>query len=245
MRIRVRFEKKDYLRFVGHLDMMRYFQKAFARAKVAVRYSAGFHPHPILSFAAPLGLGLTSEGEYMDLEVEESGSSREMMARLNAVMAQGVRVTGWRQLPEETKKNNNAMALVGLAEYRVRLREAVPEAECQAAVDAFLAQEEIVVSKKTKKSLQEVNLRPWIHLFRYEPETRSYFLRLDAGSKNNLKPELVMEVFLKFLGKAPRTEETGGLVSDEMRRRIAFEICRLDLLTAQGVSLGNMGEEIA
>ena len=73
------------MKFVGHLDIMRYFQKAMRRAEVDIAYSEGFSPHQKMSFAAPLGLGLTSEGEYMDIEVHQSKSSKEMVQALNAV----------------------------------------------------------------------------------------------------------------------------------------------------------------
>ena len=69
MKIRVKFTKSGPIRFIGHLDVMRFFQKALRRADIDVRYSEGFSPHQIMSFAAPLGLGDTSECEYMDIEV--------------------------------------------------------------------------------------------------------------------------------------------------------------------------------
>ena len=68
LKVRIKFTKTGSLKFIGHLDVMRYFQKAFRRAEVDVAYSKGFSPHQLLSFAAPLGIGLTSEGEYLDAE---------------------------------------------------------------------------------------------------------------------------------------------------------------------------------
>ncbi len=69
MKIRIKFSKQGNMRFIGHLDIMRYFQKAMRRADVDIRYSEGFSPHQIMSFAAPLGVGLTGSGEYLDIEV--------------------------------------------------------------------------------------------------------------------------------------------------------------------------------
>ena len=67
MKIRIKFTKTGNMRFIGHLDILRYFQKLLRRAEVDVKYSEGFSPHPVMSFAQPLGLGDTSEGEYLDL----------------------------------------------------------------------------------------------------------------------------------------------------------------------------------
>ena len=59
MRIRIKFRKYGVMRFIGHLDIMRYFQKAMRRANIDIAYSEGFSPHQIMSFAAPLGVGIT------------------------------------------------------------------------------------------------------------------------------------------------------------------------------------------
>lgn len=69
MKIRIKFSKYGTMKYIGHLDMMRFFQKAIRRAGIDVRYSEGFSPHQIMSFAAPLGVGMESRGEYMDIEV--------------------------------------------------------------------------------------------------------------------------------------------------------------------------------
>ena len=63
MKVRVKFEKTGPMKYIGHLDMMRFFQKAIRRAGIDVAYSEGFSPHMIMSFAYPLGVGMTSSGE--------------------------------------------------------------------------------------------------------------------------------------------------------------------------------------
>ena len=70
MKVRIEFSKTGSMKFIGHLDVMRYFQKAIRRSGIDVSYSQGFNPHQLISFAAPLGVGLTSDGEYMDMQVE-------------------------------------------------------------------------------------------------------------------------------------------------------------------------------
>ena len=77
MKIRIKFRKYGTMKFIGHLDVMRYFQKAIRRAEVNIRYSEGFSPHQIMSFAAPLGVGITSKGEYVDIEVLDTEYSKK------------------------------------------------------------------------------------------------------------------------------------------------------------------------
>ena len=62
MKLRVRFSKYGSVRFIGHLDVMRFFQKAIRRAEIDIAYTGGYSPHQIMTFAAPLGVGLTAEG---------------------------------------------------------------------------------------------------------------------------------------------------------------------------------------
>ena len=71
------------MKFVGHLDTMRYFQKALRRAELPVAFSGGYSPHMIMSFAVPLGVGMESLGDYFDLEMAEDMSTAEIAARLD------------------------------------------------------------------------------------------------------------------------------------------------------------------
>ena len=71
MIFRIRFAKYGVVKFIGHLDVMRYFQKAVRRSELPIKYSQGFNPHQLMVFAQPLGVGVTSDGEYMDIETED------------------------------------------------------------------------------------------------------------------------------------------------------------------------------
>ena len=108
LKVRVKFSKEGAMKFIGHLDIMRYFQKAIRRANIPIAFSGGFSPHMIMSFAAPLGVGVTSAGEYFDMELtDDSLSSKEMENRLNATMAEGMKVisVGSRQKDEEVARH--------------------------------------------------------------------------------------------------------------------------------------------
>ena len=95
---------------------MRYFQKAMRRADIDIAYSEGFSPHQIMSFAAPLGVGITSDGEYLDIEVKSTDSTEVSLRALNAVMADGMEVSEYVALRQEAKK---AMTAVAAADYFV------------------------------------------------------------------------------------------------------------------------------
>ena len=197
MKVRMKFAKTGPLMYVGHLDLLRYFQKVFRRAGVDIAYSQGYSPHQILSFAAPLGIGVTSEGEYMDAEFHSTKSSEEMLVQINAAcQTPFIKVTEFVELKEGAKK---AMAAVAGADYRVTLESTEPSLmQCLTSVENFLQQPSIFVLKKTKKGETQWDIRPFIHDMRVDGQ--SITMRLTTGSVNNLKPELVMESLFAFCG---------------------------------------------
>ena len=191
MKIRIRFSKKGPVKFIGHLDILRYFQKAFRRAEFDLVYSQGYHPHPVQSFASPLGVGLESEGEYMDIEVNSMDSPAQMLRRLNAQMTEGILATGFTVLRDDAK---NYMSILAAADYQVRFREGYmpcPPEELSEMIRAFLALDEIPVQKKTKKNELTIDIRPMIRSISMQ-EDGSIFMKLSAGSAANLKPELLL-----------------------------------------------------
>jgi radical SAM-linked protein len=185
------------MKFIGHLDIMRYFQKAIRRADIDIAYTEGLSPHMIMSFASPLGVGLTSDAEYMDIELRTPISSADAIAALNRVGVEGIEVTGFWQIPED--KKNKAMTLVAAADYTLRFRSGyAPKGDWQSAISHFYAQKSIPVLKKSKKSEKEVDIRPMIYEMSVNAGT--VFMKLAAGSNANLKPELVMDAYLTSIG---------------------------------------------
>lgn len=210
MNIRVKFKKYGSMKFVGHLDLMRYFQKAVRRAGIDICYTQGFHPHPVMSFALPLGVGMISDGEYMDIEVNSTLPTKEAVALLNSQMAEGIEVVNYVRLEEHAKK---AMALVTGAAYSYILRDDAqyhPNLQTlQKKIYAYYElQDHLLVTKTTKKNERELDLKPLIYRMesiagRSENDTASagIYLLLSAGSTDNIKPELVLEDFYKYLGE--------------------------------------------
>lgn len=188
MKIRLRFSKQGQMKFIGHLDMVRYFQKVMRRSEVDVAYSEGFSPHQKMSFASPLSVGVLSRGEYFDLEVNSTESSKVMLERINAQNAEGVEVLSYKLLPDDAK---NAMSVVAGADYKV-----YTDLFNQNMLDAFMNQDQIIVLKKTKKSEKEVDIKPLIYNIKLEDD--GIFMQVAQGSASNLKPDLVMDAFAKF-----------------------------------------------
>lgn len=239
MKIRIKFRKYGVMKFIGHLDIMRYFQKAIRRADIDICYSGGFSPHMIMSFAAPLGVGITSDGEYFDIEVNTTQNTAEALKALNDTMVEGIEVTGYTLLPDNTK---TAMSIVAAADYELSFKEGyeVPadKQAFEAAIETFFYNaEEVLITKQTKKSEKIMNVKPLVYVFKMREKTEHpvFYLKLSAGSSDNVKPELVMEALFAHMGLIYHPE--------------TIQIHRLDVYAAGEspdtfLSLGDMGEVI-
>lgn len=236
-KVRIKFEKTGMMRFIGHLDVMRYFQKAMRRAKIDIAYSEGFSPHQKMSFAAPLGIGLEGTGEYFDIEVNSFMPSSAMTAALNEAMVEGFKVISCKYLPENAP---NAMSSVFAADYTVAIHNDnvdITAEDLTTKINEFYAQTEIITEKETKKSTRTLDMKPLIYSLGCEDKVIR--MCLSTGSTDNIKPELVMAKFCEFIG-VEYTEDP-----------ILFDYKRNEIYTNAGVdgevklvTLEDMGEDI-
>ncbi|MBQ8627631.1 MAG: DUF2344 domain-containing protein [Agathobacter sp.] len=240
MKIRIKFRKWGCMKFIGHLDMLRFFQKAMRRADVHIRYSEGFSPHQIMSFAAPLGVGITSDGEYFDIEVHSTKSTKEMLADINATMVDGVEVTGYVALPDNAK---TAMSIVTAADYVLSYKDGYESPysieEWDAKIDElFTSKDSFTIIKKTKKSEKEMDLKPLVYDFKVMEQDGkpAFYINVSTGSVDNIKPELLLSSMYEKLGLEYKEE--------------AIAIHRLDVYatdekSGKHISLLDMGTLIA
>ncbi|MBE7042970.1 MAG: DUF2344 domain-containing protein [Ruminococcaceae bacterium] len=181
--IRLQYTKKDELKYIAHLDTLRAFIRALRRAKLPIAYSQGFNPHPIISFLMPLSLGFTSNCEMVDIGFAEEIPYEEVAKRLDAALPPGFQVTS-------AAAPVHKSADITEAEYTVTFRGTLPDEE---NIHQFFSQKELVVPKKSKRGLKDVDIMPMIHEYHYEDGVLT--LRLAAGTPENLNPELVMTHF--------------------------------------------------
>ncbi|MBR5931476.1 MAG: TIGR03936 family radical SAM-associated protein [Lachnospiraceae bacterium] len=195
MKIRIKFTKEEPVKYLGHLDIMRFFQRCFNRAGVMMQYSEGFNPHQKMSFAMPLGLGITSSGEYLDCFIEDGQNLEKIKEDMNKVSGDGFRVISIKELKEGAIK---AMAAVAYASYDVSVCKEIPSEKVLEGAEAFLNTESYIVLKKTKKREQEVDIRPLVK----ELSARDNVIRmtLSAGSEDNVKAETVAKAVFDLMG---------------------------------------------
>lgn len=215
MKARLKFSKIGSMRFIGHLDVMRYFQKAFRRANISISYSQGYSPHQLMSFASPLGIGLSSDAEYLDIVLDDTEETTNFVERVNAVMNEEIRVKEFTVLEEESK---SSMAVLAACDYVVALKKGKHNfledpAKRKQAMETLVSKEKIEILKKTKRSEKIVDIRENIYHLSLEQEAFEqftgvsygkmtldpkmyqplFFCQLTAGSVVNIKPELVIQ----------------------------------------------------
>lgn len=209
MKLRIKFRKYGPIRFIGHLDVMRFFQKAIRRAQIDVAYSGGYSPHQIMTFAAPLGVGMTSNGEYMDIEVHSITSCTDVMERLNQASVPGIEIVSVKILPENA---GNAMASVAAASYTVRFREGrEPKCDIASELQKFLSRESILITKETKKGSRKLDLKEGIYKLSWKDN--AFHMLICASSAGNIKPIQIIEALLAQSGET--LQENALLITRE------------------------------
>ena len=117
-RLRIRFSRGDETKYISHLDLMRMWQRALQRAGIPLAYSEGFNPHPRLSLAAPLPVGVTAGAELMDIVCTRWVSPHNFTDAVNKQLPEGVRVLQAYPVPETMPSLQSA---VTHAEYEVEI----------------------------------------------------------------------------------------------------------------------------
>lgn len=212
MKIRVKFTKQGSTKFVGHLDTVRFFQRAIRAAKIPIAYSEGFNPHARVYFAMPLSVGMSSVGEYMDIVTKEDLDVEDVRMRLNQVLPPQIQISkAW----VVEGKQDSLMSLVDRGLYRIRVKKTTVPAEFLTSVSQKVAQTELQIEKKTKKGLKQVDIRPLLFEVELDEQEEWYQLQIEvaAGSSQNLSPEL----FLK------------AVVGEDMLKEVEYEIERQEL----------------
>lgn len=200
-RIRIEFSKGEQVRFLSHLDLMKTFERAIRRADIPIAFSEGFNPHPKMNFASALAVGVTSDAEYIDMELQQTIEPDEIVSRMALAMPPGIKIR------RAVKVADNApamMAQVNRARYRVT-------AECENGVDdnilkskiaAFMDSPEVNIVKRTKKGPRQKNIRPGI--INFEGETDGRFIGFDIdtviSNEGNVRPEEVVSAFREHSG---------------------------------------------
>lgn len=199
MRIRITFTKQGPLRYTGHLDLHRLWERAVRRAELPLAYSQGFHPQPKMNMAAALPLGFSSRCEMLDMRLEHEIPLDDLPARLNKTLPSGLQVVDVEQVDERAPALQTQVAW---AEYEVTLTQPIDAAELQQRINSALELKAMARERRGKI----YDLRPLIEELRLLPGGR-IFMRLAAREGATGRPEEVLHV-LGIVFEETRIERT-------------------------------------
>ncbi len=240
-RYRASYRKLGEFRYLSALDLTRTFTRAFARAKVPLKYSEGYHPAPTLSFGPALGVGVESMAEYLDFETVVAIPEAELLARLNAQLPDGLRFNSLSRIDRQAESLFN---LISAAEYRVdldtpALREAYPELNNAAGngaltawhrrrVAALLQRPKIEIQVVRKGKPQTRDVKPLIGQLEVLNGRPPLQLRmvLRTGGQGNLRPEKLLEALYGVSGETFRIRRERLLVERDGRYHCPLEAAR-------------------
>ena len=216
MRIRITFVKQGALRYTGHLDLHKLWERAARRAALPLAYSQGFHPQPKMNMAAALPLGFSSRCEVMDMKLEHDISLDDLPTRLNGTLPSGLQVVGVQQVDERAPA---LQTQVEAAEYEVTLTESISRADLERRIESLIESKAIPRERRGKM----YDLRPLIEVLQImepdglpspqehspsgRPALHRVFMRLAAREGATGRPEEVLDV-LGIAFEGTRIERT-------------------------------------
>jgi len=154
-RVRVRYAKRGRLRFVSHRDFARAFERALRRAAVPMAYSAGFSPHPKISYVGAAPTGVASEAEYLEVALTHRVDTGELRAALDACLPDGIDVL---ECVEAGLGGGGLADRIDASAWRIELPGVTVE-ECQRAVAVFLQRDVVTVERLTKDGRRPLDAR--------------------------------------------------------------------------------------
>lgn len=185
------FERKGALSYIGHLDLKAVFERALRRAELPLLYTQGFNPRPMLEFALPLGVGIDTEGDWVDVVMEVPVDPDEYVSRINAELPEGLKVIRAVSLDEPKK---SLMSVVTCAEYRI---EAPGITE---AVLKLFDMEHAETTKKSKGREVKTDIRPLLIKPLTSSTADSAEYMCYAGSQQNLRPDVLLKALCELAG---------------------------------------------
>ncbi len=191
-RLRIRFCRGEEIKFISHLDIMRLWERALRRAEIPLAYSEGFSPHPRISLAAPLAVGITSEAELMDVFITRWGSPHWFTTTVSQQLPPGMGILGVYQMALTLP---SLQSQVHYAEYRVEVETDKTPENIASAISSLLSLEHLPWHHHRDTGQRNYDLRALINnlwLIDWQPPNCTIGLRLRCDSRGSGRPEQVI-----------------------------------------------------
>lgn len=191
-RLRLTFSRSEELKYISHLDLMRLWQRALRRADIPLVYSQGFSPHPRLSLAAPLAVGVTSGGELIDIFLERRVSPHFFIKVISEQLPRGIDIS---EVAEVGLGLPSLQSQVRYAEYKVIADTDKKPNEVEAAIDSLLSSDELPWQHARDKEVRKYDLRTLVEdiwIIESHPPEYTIGMKLRCDSSGTGRAEQVL-----------------------------------------------------
>jgi len=191
-RLRLTFSRSEELKYISHLDLMRLWQRALRRADIPLVYSQGFSPHPHLSLAAPLAVGVTSGGELIDIFLERRVSPHFFIKAVREQLPSGIDIS---EIAEVGLGLPSLQSQVRYAEYKVIADTDKKPNEVQTAIDSLLSSDELPWQHARDKEVRKYDLRTLVEdiwIIESHPPEYTLGMKLRCDSSGTGRSEQVL-----------------------------------------------------
>ncbi|MBI4856600.1 MAG: DUF2344 domain-containing protein [Acetobacterium woodii] len=183
VKIQYQFKRSTPLRLLSHLDQQRLFQRAFRRANIPIEYSQGFNPHPKMSFALAMSVGLTSDGEYGEVIISGDMKVDEFISRMNQVLPNGLEIVSAKICGDGVGSLSAALCK-SIYQIKIKILPEIDFENLAESIQAYLALPQIFIQKRNKRGkFVEKDIRPFIEAISVSPD--------EETDKANIKMTLV------------------------------------------------------
>jgi radical SAM-linked protein len=204
---RLTFSRQEPAIWLGHLDMMRTFERSIRRAGIPIAWSHGYNPRPQMVFALPISVGLAAEADYLDINCESQADTDFIKNNLNQNLPAGLSIGSVTAI---TPEKASLMSLVKQACYRITAADI-----CVHAKSLLNDDRPLVVEKIRKGKSQQLDLRPLILEWNCT-DNSNLDIRVMAGSSQNLRPDLILKLLTE------RTDINMSAAEDAMITRTSL-----------------------
>ena len=213
--VRIWFKKMGMSRYVSHLDLMRAMSRTLRRAKVPLWYTEGYNPHPYMTFALPLSLGMESLCESMDIRIEGESTNEDIFEMLKGSMPPGIDIISVDE-PQYDPKH------ISFGEFDILFDCEKKADNLKVLIEDMLSKDELIVQKLGKKGrhkvLKDINLIEFIKSYSVSVfgERVKVTITLPAGSTTNVNPSLLADEIQKRSGDISYTIIRKKLMVEDM-----------------------------
>jgi radical SAM-linked protein len=202
MKYLITFEKGESVRWLGHLDILRTFERAIRRAELPISFSTGFNPRERIAFASALSTGVTGAAELATIELTESVEPSTIVNSLNEKLPPGIRLHSAEEIPDVGSRD--LLNSYDRAEIRVVCACAAGTTveAAQQAADALLARTQIPIEREREGKVKTIDIRPLIHSIDavdIDGERITFGMALALGSEGTAKPAEIVGLLTESL----------------------------------------------